>query len=915
MSDAKKKHNRIILFWEGGYVGVKDFDDNIIISPLLQFNEIRETEEEDVIIVRKGNKWALTDLEGKPLCPFIYDHIVFIGEHCYKAGIYIGQHDNSLIVEYLDTRMTYAILDAKGNILCSRDKGYHYISEVHKEELTAAINGRCGIIDLQGNVRMDFRYKYIQPMGEEHYLVSFDNKEENYFATIINRLGEVKISAKKQYRSIGCFHNNIAIAYQNENWGLIDDNGNHIGKFEYSFVDEWGESFYKAEKGTKKNILRPDGSVVLKEWYNDVFRVHQGFFIFGNTIKKSKNNQKTRYIQGVAHVSGAIIFPMIFEKVQWCKDGNTIYAEIDEKPYILTLNGGIYDPAHTHLPQKSKINWTKLFEKFANWTLPGLQFYYRDTNAQIDVKTTYHIGDILRAGFFLDATTQLCKPTHKTRFLIASAHAAHFFMIDELIESNPKVKEWNLCTFHFNSFFKVMDIYEKDGFIQVFLLHIPPAVAFFLGHSESAINFINRATGQEFSLIEMARKSLDDKLSMNIHPRSLDSDFVERMFRPVGLDNNFYPISIFPMKEPECGEVAHISNMIHKLSADEDIKNFIIEEKDNFPYTGVKNSICEKCIYANGIVGNGEGCGRLFINSFRNRYLKGVCEYRKKNLFEPSIYESLNSYRLQKEKEAKEKISDVYALNLLKDFINEELNRDISNLRTFNISKVRDNSKYGDCVIGRAPIVRAIMVLVFADAWPELSVKTIEKCQYWCSHINHYNSLFGANIIDQYFKGMQKFNPTNEQKERAFSVFQLINTIGNIWILPNKDSFDKCLNETKYRGYVDKFLKSMYDIFNNATKVDNSLKGVLYKNRKLMQEYQGIEGWHKFINKMMLNDYVDENSVPKILFKHVWSSMKDLSKEEYFEAFDLYCSFCEKFISKRSNLIVEKLKDILENNE
>ena len=143
--------------------------------------------------------------------------------------------------------------------------------------------------------------------------------------------------------------NGLARVYDNAQWYLIDKDSNQVTEA-YSYIEEWGEGYYKAEQGAKKNILRPDGSVVLNQWYNDVFKVQHGFFIFGNTIRKSKTNPKTRYIQGIAHVSGIIVFPMIFERTQWCEDGKAIYAEIDEKPYILTLDGSIYDPAHSHLP-------------------------------------------------------------------------------------------------------------------------------------------------------------------------------------------------------------------------------------------------------------------------------------------------------------------------------------------------------------------------------------------------------------------------------------------------------------------------------------------------------------------------------------------------------------------------------------
>ena len=113
--------------------------------------------------------------------------------------------------------------------------------------------------------------------------------------------------------------------------------------------------------------------------------------------------------------------------------------------------------------------------------------------------------------------------------------------ISDLCQENPKVKDWELCTLHLNSYFKVMDVYEKEGITQVFLLHIPAAAAFFLGHDETAMNFMNEATGQETTLIEMARKSLDEKMLMEIHPRSLDQELVERMHHPIDLDNGYYP--------------------------------------------------------------------------------------------------------------------------------------------------------------------------------------------------------------------------------------------------------------------------------------------------------------------------------------------------------------------------------------
>lgn len=903
----RKEHNGWIPFYERGYVGIKDKDDNILIPPDLGYTEIGELRDE-VAIAKKGSKNYLIDSKGNSLSS-AYDLITYIGEDHYKGGIQVRESD-TIVLECADTRFVYEILDSKGDVTCDRSKGYNYVAEVCDGEMTVAINGRCGIVDLQGNVIMPLQYDRIYPLGEGMYIVRKYGIDDNW-VTIINRQGELMIPNSMKYRSIYHFHNGVAVAFQNEKWGLIDIHGNHVSDFEYNFAEECGEGYYRVEKGAKKNIMRPDGTIVLSEWYNDAFAVNKGYFIFGNTIRKSKTNPKTRYIRGVAHVSGDIIFPMMFENVEWLSNDEAVYAEIDSKPYILTMEGGIYDPQRSHLPKRFSIKEKDFFEKILNWTLPGLQFFYRDTDAPVVVEDTYHVGDIVRAGFFVDATTKLLKPTTRTRFIIASAHAAMLCEIEGLCKKNPNVKKWNQCVFHFNSYFKVMDVYEREGVTQVFLLHIPPAAAYFLGHSE--LNFIDEATGKEASLVDMARKSLDEKLTMDIHPRSLDREWCERTVHPIGLDDEFYPLPLSPLEEPTDGDAMYMSKLVHKMANDEDIDDFL-EEEDNFPWKGVEGHVCEGCIYAGGIRGKGEGCGRLFQKSFRERYAKGTCEYRKVDLGIESEYEFKKRMEQKRAKDSSEKQSDIYAIRLVKDFVDEILKGDIDKLVDFDLSTLNENEKYGNLMIARAPIVKAIMALVFANVWTGLNVETIEKYSYWCDTINTFQQLFGSNILDQYFMGMQKFCPTKEQQQRAVKVAHMTYYIGNVWVLPNKDSINSH-KEKKYRGYVDQLLRAMYDCMTGQKRVDMQLKGILYKNRKLLADYQGEEGFHKFVGNMILDDFVDESGHPKEVFAGLWCSKKDLDKDSYFKAVDEYCSFMETFVMKRGQQIVERLKTILNNNK
>ena len=344
-------------------------------------------------------------------------------------------------------------------------------------------------------------------------------------------------------------------------------------------------------------------------------------------------------------------------------------------------------------------------------------------------------------------------------------------------------------------------------------------------------------------------------------------------------------------------------------------------------YKGTENHICQGCIYADGIRAP-YGCGRLGIDSFKHRYTTGKCEYRKTDLYIPSEFEKerkrialqkkqdeeearLKKYSENKEREEKAKQDGSYAKELIQDFVKEKLDGDINKLATFDFGTLREDQKYGDCKgfafsVDKCNIVKAIMSIVFADVWPELNQYNIERYNYLCNGINYTQYLFGANIMDKFFKGMEKFNPTKEQHERAVRVYHMTDCIGNIWVLPG--GIDKDKDTYHYHGYADLFLKGIYAGMTGNGKVQPELKAAIYKARKLMKNYQGSDGFRQFALDMMLNDYIDYYGKPIDLFMHVWSMMKGLKPETYFKAVDEYCDFMEQFVPKRGKLIVEKLK-------
>lgn len=691
-------------------------------------------------------------------------------------------------------------------------------------------------------------------------------------------------------------------------WALADENDSPITDYKYNYVTEWGEGYFKAEIGAKKNILRPDGSEVLAIWFTDVFKVKKGFFIIGITKRKTATTP-TKYLYGLAHISGTIIFPPIFNKLflEESKE-EFFYAELDGKPYIITTDGSIYDPQQSHLPKQKVVDIPDFFEKAANWILPGLQFFYRDTDFPFNPEQAYKVGDVIRAGFYVDATTKLLKPAAPVRYIIASAHAALFFEIDDLCQKNPDVKKWNLVTFHKNSYFKVMDIYKKDGVTQIFLLHIPESVARYLGDNVTMFNFIDGASGQETSLVEMSRCSLDEKLRDEIHQRSLDEVFKDRTYWPVGLDNHLLSIPLPPDNSFADGKEEALSSFIHSAAKDEDI-TLSFTEKDSFPYRGIVGTKCEGCIYSSGIVGNGEGCGRLFKNEFRERYMAVECIYRKEAINIPSEFERKKTREQAAARDKIEKTTTIYARKLVRDFIKEKLNGSIDNLKFFELSSIREDPKFGGhTYTDKSNILYALMTLIFGDVWGGMDVFNLEKYEFQCTHVNQFQNLFGSNIMGEYLMGLQKYDVPEPLHKRALKVASLTDTIGNFMVWPSKASFQSILEASPNRRFMDRFLLQFKDVLCGEKKVNMDLKAAIYKNRAWMDKYTGEEGIKSFIKDMMLEDFTDENGLPKEVFDPVWLNQKDFNRDLFIKAVEKYCSFCESFIPRRADRILDKLK-------
>lgn len=200
------------------------------------------------------------------------------------------------------------------------------------------------------------------------------------------------------------------------------------------------------------------------------------------------------------------------------------------------------------------------FEDAINWTLPGLQLFYRDTNVTGDLDQlaeVYKNRNIIRAGFFIDCTSRAAKLVKKVRFIIASAHAAAIWQV----MGDEEAEQWRLNVLDFNSYFKVVDTYRVGNQLQILLLHIPlRGISMFAGMGNINI-------GEDMDLIKIARKSFDDKSKMEPLPW-LETEAWNRRtdMLPGTCSDGWAPLD---PQEPNNEQVANLHNAILSMSHDD----------------------------------------------------------------------------------------------------------------------------------------------------------------------------------------------------------------------------------------------------------------------------------------------------------------------------------------------------------
>ena len=191
-----------------------------------------------------------------------------------------------------------------------------------------------------------------------------------------------------------------------------------------------------------------------------------------------------------------------------------------------------------HLEFNESLFLEKLSPWLGDWLHP-LQFFYRDTDAPVDVKKLYKKGLFVRTDCPLEVTQKLLRPVHKIRFLIASREFRKIYpnsREQEQMTTSPFKENWIPAHSHF----LVVDVQSYGSVKQVVLLHFPHGAMLLAKKFDVKFTKYKPKDAEGITLKKAAESDLQLKMGDSVHGHSLDDEWVKAMFQPVGLDKDLH---------------------------------------------------------------------------------------------------------------------------------------------------------------------------------------------------------------------------------------------------------------------------------------------------------------------------------------------------------------------------------------
>lgn len=255
-------------------------------------------------------------------------------------------------------------------------------------------------------------------------------------------------------------------------------------------------------------------------------------------------------------------------------------------------------------------------------------------------------------------------------------------------------------------------------------------------------------------------------------------------------------------------------------------------------------------------------------------------------------------------------------IELITLFIEEKLDGDVNRLATFPLGSLRYDDTYG-CPNRKfdsddSELMRALYCVVFDDVWKHISMDNLGDGKLRGDTLNTYNTLFSQPWNEKF---TAIWHPDEELTAKMKAYQTTCYTIGNMAVLPDRRIGEWSIN--KHRGchnewhdYEDRFLDALHKVLIGDSDRDLDLEELVELNKEDFMPFYGKDGWIKFVEGNILNDYVDADYVPIIRSKgYTYWRGGYTNHDRFLQECHRFIDESTEIILHRASIIIERIKD------
>ena len=240
--------------------------------------------EDNLLRVKKGDKYGLIDFDGKVILNCEYDSIYALK----------GVTENILIEK--DGKV--GLVNSKGQTIINTEyTGIQILEEGYKSEyLVVGTDGKCGIVGTSGAVVLNPVYDEIKFLGSnEAYQVKSEGTTQ-----LINNKGEVlQTSEGEEY--LYAKGENVIVSKDGK-VGIKKLTGETVIEYQYDNLQYAFSIYYIAQKDGKYGIININNEEVIAFEYNNMYYVEEGNFVVADKTETETvvfDNNLTQKLSGI----------------------------------------------------------------------------------------------------------------------------------------------------------------------------------------------------------------------------------------------------------------------------------------------------------------------------------------------------------------------------------------------------------------------------------------------------------------------------------------------------------------------------------------------------------------------------------------------------------------------------------------